>query len=274
VDKAERLAAAAGSATIQPLAVEQNPGAITHLMLPRGIAPPAPEAARYLRGIAETARKLVRQSLIASSVGGKATAVLVAIDALGAELVGLYEMEFAHQRQIDATFEHALAAVECRKGCSFCCRLKVTATPLEVVRIAATIGDDRRPTVLSTADAVASLTDRARLARQIPCPLLLEGACSAYEVRPLTCRALLSRSANLCERQFEAGDIGDDSLRIPSPLAPRLIAASLINGQIAALRDLGLASHPVELITALAALERNPSLFVRWLSREDVFARA
>jgi hypothetical protein len=53
-----------------------------------------------------------------------------------------------------------------------------------------------------------------------------------------------------------------------------LLAASLINGQIAALRDLGLASHPVELVSALAALERDPALFVRWLSREDVFARA
>jgi hypothetical protein len=274
VNRTDRLAAAAAGAGIRPLAVEQDLGAITHLMLPRGIAPPAPDAVRYLRGIAETARKLVRQSLVKSSVSRSATAVLNAIDAIGAELVGLYETEFAYQRHIDATFEHALAAVECRKGCSFCCRLKVTATPLEVIRIATTIDDTRRLTVLSTADVIAGLADRARLARQISCPLLLEGACSAYEVRPLTCRALLSGSASLCERQFDAGDTGDDSLRIPSPVAPRLIAASLINGQIAALRDLGLASHPVELISALAALVRDPGLFVRWLSREDVFARA
>ena len=61
---------------------------------------------------------------------------------------------------------------------------------------------------------------------------------------------------------------------MPSPLAPRLLAASLINGQIAAMRDLGLASHPVELISSLAALERDPTVLVRWLNREDVFARA
>jgi len=61
---------------------------------------------------------------------------------------------------------------------------------------------------------------------------------------------------------------------VPSLVAPRLIAACLINGQIAALRDLGLASHRVELISALAALERNPNLFALWLSRADVFGRA
>ena len=40
------------------------------------------------------------------------------------------------------------------------------------------------------------------------------------------------------------------------------------------MRDLGLASHPVELISSLAALERDPTVLVRWLNREDVFARA
>ena len=121
---------------------------------------------------------------------------------------------------------------------------------------------------------VAGLSDRERLARKIPCPLLLDGACSIYETRPLTCRALLSRSASLCERQFEAGAGSAEKLLVPSPLTPRLIAASLINGQIAALRDLGLSSHLVELVSALAALQREPMLAVRWLNGEDVLARA
>ena len=187
MDKAERLAAAAARGTIRPLSVEQELGTITHLMLPGGITPPPPEAVRHLRGIAESARGLVRQFLIEASAGGSAAAVLTAIDAIGAGIVGLYETEFAHQRQIDTTFERALAAVECRKGCSFCCHLRVTATPLEVVRIAANIDHQRRSSVLSTAETVAGLDARQRLVRSVPCPLLLEGACSAYEVRPLTC---------------------------------------------------------------------------------------
>jgi len=274
VNDVEHLAVAAAGASIRPLSVEQNLGAITHLMLPRGIAPPPPQAQRYLCDIAETIRLRVRQSLIASSAGGSAIAVLAAIGALGAELAGFYEGEFDRQRTIDVAFEEGLAAVECRKGCSFCCRLKVTATPLEVIRITAALDDARRTSVLATAEAVAGLSGRERLARQVHCPLLFEGACSAYEVRPLTCRALLSQSAALCERQFQVGVTAGDAAGVPNPVAPRLIAAALINGQVAALRDLGLASHMVELIAALAALARDSSLFARWLSREDVFGRA
>lgn len=271
--KAE-LAVAAAGATTRALTVEHDLGAITHLMLPCGIGSPAPEAARYLRTIAETARNLVRQSLIAASARGRPAEVLAAIGGIGVDLAAAYEAQFAYQRRIDATFQRGLAEVECRKGCSFCCHLKVTATTLEVIRIAAVLGADRRSAVLSTAEAIAGLDDRQRLASKVPCPLLIEGACSIYEVRPLTCRALLSRSASLCERQFETREGQDDALLVPSPLTPRLLSASLINGQIAALRDLGLAGHPVELVSALAALERDPNLFVRWLNGEDVFARA
>ncbi len=274
MDQAKRLAAAAADATVGPLSVEQDLGAITHLMLPKGVPPPAQEAGRYLRGVAEASRKLVRQALIEASGGRRAAAVLAAIERIGAILAAAYADQLEYQRRIDAAFERGLSAVECRKGCSFCCHLKVTATPLEVIRIAATIDADRHSSVLAAADEVVGLDERQRLARKIPCPLLIEGACSVYEVRPLTCRALLSLSASICERQFDAGGTQDDPQVVPSPLTPRLLSASLINGQIAALRDLGLASRPVELISGLAALERNPSLFVRWLSREDAFAAA
>jgi hypothetical protein len=274
VDRAERLAAAAAGATIRPLSVEQELGAITHLMLPRGFAPLPPEAASHLRGIAESARSLVRHSLIEASASGSAAKVLTAIGVIGARMVDLYEAEFARQLRIDMAFEGTLATVECKKGCSFCCHLRVTATPLEVIRISATIDRDRGSRVLSTAETVAGLDARQRLQRSAPCPLLLEGACSVYEVRPLTCRALLSRSASQCKHQFASEVTANDGAQVPSPVTPRLISASLISGQIAALRDLGLASHVVELISALAALERDPTLFVRWLSREDVFGRA
>lgn len=216
----------------------------------------------------------MRQSLIEASGGGRASEILAAIDGIGIVLVAAYNDQLEYQRRIDAAFERGLSAVECRKGCSFCCHLKVTATPLEVIRIAATIDTQRHAKVLATAEETAGLDEGQRLARKIPCPLLIEGACSVYPVRPLTCRALLSLSASTCERQFETGNARDNPQVVPSLLTPRLLSASLINGQIAALRDLGLASHPVELVSALAALEREPSLFVRWLSREDVFARA
>ena len=278
MDEAERVAVPPIDGVIRPLAVAHDLGVLTHLMLPPGIAAPPPQAMHYLRDVAEDARVLVREALIEASAEGRAADVLAKIEVIGIGLVAAYEEQFARQRQIDASFERGLAAVECRRGCSFCCHLKVTATVLEVVRIATATAagrfPDRRSAVLSAADRVAGLDDRLRLASKVPCPLLIEGACSIYEVRPITCRALLSRSASLCERQFETSAATPEPLLVPSPLAPRLLAASLINGQIAAMRDLGLASHPVELISSPAALERDPTVLVRWLNREDVFARA
>jgi Fe-S-cluster containining protein len=77
------------------------------------------------------------------------------------------------------------------EGLRFCCHLRVTATVLEVIRIAVAIGADRGTAVLSRADEVAGLGNRQRLARKVPCSLLIDGACSVYEIRPVTCRALL-----------------------------------------------------------------------------------
>ncbi len=278
MDGAGGLGIARADAVVRPLAVAQNLGAISHFMLPRGVPPPPPAGAAYLLQVAEGARSLVRSSLVEASAGGKAADVVAAIGAIGAQLATAYEQHVVQQRRIDAELEQALAGVECRKGCSFCCHLRVTTTVLEVIRIAEALSRDRSPerrsALVFTARKTAGLSDRDRLQQRTPCPLLVDGACSIYEVRPLTCHALLSRSASLCEHQLLASAAGDEPLKIPSPIAPRLLAASLISGQIAALRDLGLASHLVELISATAALQQDRNLLLRWLNREDVFARA
>ena len=102
------------------------------------------------------------------------------------------------------------------------------------------------------------------------CPLLVDGACSVYEMRPLACRALLSLSARLCELEREAGE---QPSRVPTLITPRLIAAGYISGEVAAMDDLGLASHLVELTAAVALLLREPATLDRWLAGEDAFPR-
>ncbi len=98
-------------------------------------------------------------------------------------------------------------ALQCREGCSYCCcKPGVLITVPELLRILSTVesrfdGDARR-----------ALADRARrYASQIagrsfdeptnesvPCPLLVEGRCSVYTVRPLVCRGYNSTSVDAC----------------------------------------------------------------------------
>jgi Fe-S-cluster containining protein len=97
--------------------------------------------------------------------------------------------------------------VACRKGCAFCCHLYVSATAPELLVLADHIArwpDARRTALIARlieADRVTrglSAVERVRLNR--PCPLLEDGACAAYAVRPLACRAYASFDAAACER--------------------------------------------------------------------------
>jgi len=74
-----------------------------------------------------------------------------------------------------------------------------------------------------------------------------------------------------CERHFEAG--GPALQAMPGLVTPRLVASGFMSGEMAALADLGLAAHLVELTAALALLLRDPGALDRWLAGADVFSR-
>jgi hypothetical protein len=264
-------------ATIRPLSVAYDLGAITRMMLPAEAGPVPPEMSHYLLGVAEDTRKLVRKTLIEASEHGHLEDVLAALEKLGVGISAAYEEQLARQRSASSEFDRELTTVECRKGCSFCCSIRISATVLEVARIAnASSGrrfPDRRTAVFASADAFAGLDAAGHLSQRRDCPFLIEDACSIHEIRPLTCRALLSRSARACELQFRNTGQAGDHLPVPSLATPRLLAAGFINGEVAAMRDLGLASHLVELTSSLALLLRDPNVLVRWLRGEDVFIR-
>jgi Fe-S-cluster containining protein len=97
--------------------------------------------------------------------------------------------------------------LECHNGCSYCCRKPgVLITVPELLRILFTVE------LRFDADAKSAVADRARrYASQIegrsfdestnesvPCPLLVDGRCSVYDVRPLVCRGYNSTSMDAC----------------------------------------------------------------------------
>ncbi len=87
-------------------------------------------------------------------------------------------------------------ATACKPGCSWCCRMMVTATAPEVLTLAAAIAampEERaaavRARIAEAVPAVAGLDADARRRLARPCPLLeADGRCGAYAARPLACR--------------------------------------------------------------------------------------
>lgn len=101
----------------------------------------------------------------------------------------------------------------CGKGCSNCCSLAVNCTFAEALLLAGGLDEqllqriDRYTERLKgLLPGIATLRDYLRLHRRESggCPLLgADGACRAYELRPLSCRALLAtRESRWCGADF------------------------------------------------------------------------
>lgn len=268
--EAKRRKTAQGASALRRLRAPAAPEPITKLMIPAGPGVPSPEIARQALAVAERMRALVRDRLLTASAAGSIAAVEEAIEEIGAGVILAYEDEMAQQLSAQPACRVEMEHVECRRGCTFCCHVSVSVTPFEAIRIAAAMRrgaiPDRTKTIAGGDASSAMRTSRT------PCPLLVDGACSAYAIRPFACRALFSSSAQLCERGF-ASEGAAAAVRVPSLAWPRFLATGYITGQIAAMRDLGLASHLVELKAALSVLIEDWTSVLRWLNGEAVFPR-
>lgn len=158
----------------------------------------------------------------------------------------------------------------CKKGCSYCCHLKVGVTEIESFALAArlrTAGSAAIATFRDRAAATAGRTAADRLGAKLPCPLLAEGACSVYRERPLSCRVVVSFDVAPCRDEFE-GQTGD--IEIPGHYTTHARNA------LAAL-DLALAEakRPLRYFELGAAVLRvldMPDAEARWRRGDDVFA--
>jgi Putative zinc- or iron-chelating domain len=236
----------------RPFTMPRAPSALTRLVIPAGAPPPSDEAALEAVAVAETVRERVRAHLLHAAATGRVDRMRHAIDAACAECVAQFEA--ALQSSLVANLAHraAMDRVQCRRGCAFCCYVEVAVTPLEAIRLAGRA----RPATPASASS-----------HRAPCPLLADGACSVYERRPFACRSIFSEDAHACAAGYEgAGDAP-----IPSLHWPRFLSCGYVSGAIAALDDLGLASHLVRLRSALAVLDGDPTALVRWLNGADVF---
>jgi Fe-S-cluster containining protein len=99
------------------------------------------------------------------------------------KLEALYE-------EIESIYAYVNDFTPCKKGCDHCCYIPVSVSEVEIALIEKSQKIKRRKTIKTT-----------RLEDNSPCPFLIGGKCSIYEVRPFACRrhVALTKTSHWCE---------------------------------------------------------------------------
>ena len=169
--------------------------------------------------------------------------------------------------------------VACGKGCAWCCYRRVPVGAPEVLRLAHALRQTLPPEALEAVrrrlarldDRTRGLGARQRLAVGLPCALLVDQACSVYDVRPLACRGWNSVDAGACRESVEHAL---EPTAIPLYAGEVATTDALREGVNAALAEGALQGDQLELTAALRIALEMPDAAARWLAGEPVFAPA
>jgi len=168
----------------------------------------------------------------------------------------------------------------CGEGCSLCCWLRVDLFAHEVLLIAHHVrthfSPEERAELLSRLTAhtekVLPLTPFEHATQNVACPLLKDGRCSVYEVRPHSCRRQHSQDLSACQYTYDH----PTDLEFPGA-HDRLLFRSLSEAMqvgIEVYAQHGFDHTIYELGTALAEALSDPESEVRWMNREKTFLHA
>jgi Fe-S-cluster containining protein len=186
--------------------------------------------------------------------------------------------ELAHEAIESAKGEYPPPHLACQEGCDWCCYLRVGTAVPEVFRIIAHLKQTLSPKELqATQERIVSLDEqrrqlraKKRAAARLPCALLVDRRCSAYHVRPLTCRGFNSSDAHQCELFLRLGN----KVSVPTYHAQLRLTTFVLDGMRAGVSEAGLKGDLLELTAALRIAFEVPEAFERWLAGEPVFAPA
>jgi Fe-S-cluster containining protein len=165
-------------------------------------------------------------------------------------------------------------AIACRRGCHYCCHTFVGILPAEAFLLADAVKSGicagLTPEMVTTLGApLEGLSPDERIGRKLACPLLVDGACSAYRVRPLVCRQATSLKLDDCIDEFEGRNLGG-RIEISSVHLAHASNAHVV--LLAGLRAADLPETAYELASALRIALTVPDAEKRWLDGEDLFA--
>lgn len=96
--------------------------------------------------------------------------------------------------------------IHCRKGCAWCCHQPVFAMSYELDYLTNFVSkhfdqpkqNEIKKRAIAKKQKLNSLSEKDMLNSKFPCPLLENGACLAYEARPMACRIYLSTNVKKC----------------------------------------------------------------------------
>ena len=184
-------------------------------------------------------------------------------------------MDFVFSSMTEGARHIAHVPIDCRAGCSFCCRAWVDASPPEVLFAVKSMTPEQRERAQGSVEGVCRITtgvafeDRGNKVNP-PCPLLESSLCSVYEARPITCRTTVSTDVTLCEATFLHGlPQGFPGLRVWMTLRDSYSTA--LEG---ALIHSGLAYQAREWNESLRIALNSSGAEERWLQGEDDFTGA
>ncbi len=163
--------------------------------------------------------------------------------------------------------------IACTKGCAYCCHTFVAVTPPEAFRLAdavrAGLAAGMTPEMVrERGRPLMGIAPDQRLGGKLPCPLLVEGACSVYRHRPLVCRQATSLDLTACVDEFEGRNL---VTQIPISGVHLQHSSNAHITLLGALKAAGHSTDALDLASALEVTLADPNAERRWLAGEDVF---
>lgn len=183
---------------------------------------------------------------------------------------------------VDATIDYLFSKIDltvkgmadipiaCRKGCSHCCNIWVSATALEVLFLAKRLSSEAAGRVRDANEITKEFSHEQRPFHPHACPLLQSDECSVYQDRPLFCRLAASADAEICSRSYT--NVTDEG--IPTPMMYIVGRDAYSTALSVALKAAGLPHICYELNSALHIALNTPDAEKAWLSGNDIFAAA
>jgi hypothetical protein len=163
--------------------------------------------------------------------------------------------------------------VACRAGCTPCCHQHTYPTAAELAVIVLSVSPGDRQVLADRARAIGArsngLSHHERFAKAIPCPLLENGRCGVYALRPLVCRTYLSTSKRACDHDWRTRFQHNKTKGVPLLVQPQVLGTGYSIGLDIVLYELGLETERAEMAPGLVAMCEDQGA-ERWLAGEPV----